>query len=242
MTDKVLNDRLDLFNAFSAILQRVAVELASNGVLQAACQSIVENMPSIDHSGILVMDSEAFESGTVVADYPSRGVVGERFILDPAVYTQMQTDQQPIMIEDIKHFDDPTHLDEKTRQLFIQQDIQSVLIIPLITQNKLVGTLGVDAIGHRYRFTEDEISVLSSLGGHIATSIRNAQLYEAAQQRTREQEQVQLLLQRLPLRSDLSTLLKISAEEIGKILGATEARIHIISSGDTTKDTSGEKF
>jgi GAF domain-containing protein len=221
-------DRLTLFNSFTQVLQRVSAEMASQEVLNAACQSVVEYMPNVAHAGVVFVTSESLRTGKVVAEYPPQGSVGVELVLNENLYRQMIETELPVPISNLNHPETSGGLDEGNRQVLLGMGIQAIMIVPFVFQKQLLGSLGLD-IKKPYEFSADEIEVMSAIGRHIAVSIRNSQLYAESEQRLKSQALTHQITQRLPLRSDLNSLLKTAAEEIGRVLGATEARIHILT-------------
>ncbi len=215
--------RLELFEQLSVVVQRVWAELAEEEVLNAACQSIVEAVEDVDRVGIVLNDNAPI-SGTVVAGYPS-DVVGQQLELeDYWVYEQMQKNQSPIVVNNVAEAEAELGAN---RELLMQFGVRSILILPLVVQNKLIGSLGLDAIQNTHEFTDIEVDVLSAIASQIAISLQNARLFESLQDRARSQEIVNRVLENLPLRSDVSTLLNTTGQQVGNMLGATHFRIHL---------------
>jgi putative nucleotidyltransferase with HDIG domain len=61
-------------------------------------------------------------------------------------------------------------------------DVQSFLGVPLWTRQRFVGVLCLAGKKTGERFTKDDLSLLSTLGGQAALAIYNAQLHEAREQ------------------------------------------------------------
>jgi PAS domain S-box-containing protein len=98
----------------------------------------------------------------------------------PATRQVLETGQ-PMLIQ----HDDPT-ADQAELAWMAQQDVKTVLILPLIAREWVWGILELidDAEGRQY--TAEEISLAESLTAQAALAIENAQLHEAVQQELAE--------------------------------------------------------
>ncbi len=182
--------RLRLFRGLSEIAKRVSSELATKQVLISACQSVVETIAEVDHAGIVLFDADG-QRGTVVAEYPLIGAIGTRLQLqDYALHEQMIDTHQSVVVNDLAAAQD---ILEPNYEALSRLGIKSLLVVPLIVQNQFIGSLGLDTKQKTHYFTEAEIEFVSAMAGQIATSIRNAQLFEELQQRTKELEEANRL-------------------------------------------------
>ncbi len=176
-------ERLRLFKGLSQVVQRVSVELASEQVLVAACQSVVEAIEGVDHAGIVLNDNAPI-SGTLVAEYPARAAIGEKLQLEGyEVYHQMEQTLMPIVINDINSAKD---LLGPNFKFLAAMGIKSLMVIPLIVQNEFIGSIGVDSTKQAHQFTPAEIEVMNAVAAQLAISIRNAELFEQLEARTEE--------------------------------------------------------
>src|SRR5665647_2939084 len=78
-------------------------------------------------------------------------------------------------------FDDPD-VDPVVRELLIDWEEMSSLMVPLIVGQDEVGALEVSESEHVRRFTEEGTTLCTALGEQAAVAIRNAQLYSQLQE------------------------------------------------------------
>ena len=77
----------------------------------------------------------------------------------------------------------PTHVENAstdprlTRTVLKEDNIGSMLIVPLKSKDKVMGTLCVGMRGQR-QFHEDEVGLLTSIGNQIGVAVENARLYQ----------------------------------------------------------------
>ncbi len=72
-------------------------------------------------------------------------------------------------------------------------DIHSLLLVPIIRQELLLGMLAVYTPGERHIFKPEEIALLEGLAGQAAVAIHNAQLYMELEQALEQQKELDRL-------------------------------------------------
>jgi sigma-B regulation protein RsbU (phosphoserine phosphatase) len=89
--------------------------------------------------------------------------------------------RQPLVVNDTS--EDPRYSKELEGTLGVSP--RSVLAVPLVRRDRLVGVL--DAINRKKgSFTDDDLSVATALGEHVAAAVANARLYAVAKRRSLE--------------------------------------------------------
>lgn len=82
---------------------------------------------------------------------------------------------EPLIVQDLSQ--DP----KLTRAVIKDSDFQSLAIAPLISRAKVLGTFFVVTSRDR-EFSQQDVELLTSIGGQIGVAVENAQLYEQARQ------------------------------------------------------------
>ncbi len=215
--------RLQVFEGVFEVMKSIATKPATAEILLYACESIVKAMDGVDHVGIVFNDN-APESGKVVAEYPSHGGIGQEIQLEGTrTYELLRDTSAPVVVNDLEHDD----LLGDNREILMSYGIKSVMVLPLIVNDELIGSLGIDALEAPHTFTEDEINVLTAVASQIAVGMQNSQFVEKLQHQSETQQLVNQVIEKLPLRSDLETLLKRTGDSLGQLLGASRYSIHL---------------
>jgi PAS domain S-box-containing protein len=81
---------------------------------------------------------------------------------------------------------------ENEREILAAQGIQSVLIVPLISQNTLIGFLGFDSVSHEKTWPDNIITLVTITGKSISNAIERERAEEALR---RSEEQLSLALE-----------------------------------------------
>ncbi len=90
-------------------------------------------------------------------------------------------------------YDDPT-ADEAELSLMRKWDVFTLLMLPLIVRDRVVGLVELMDDVKKQVYTPEEIRLAESLVAHAAIAIENAQLYEQAHQEIAERKQVEKAL------------------------------------------------
>lgn len=80
----------------------------------------------------------------------------------------------------------------RRKKYFRKRNIKSVLSIPFIVEDKLLGILALNSIARKHEFTESEIKLCQAIGNQLAMAVENAQLIELSQKHSRELEKLSL--------------------------------------------------
>ncbi len=91
---------------------------------------------------------------------------------------------------------------------------EHLLVVPILTQDKLRGLLAAWRVGIGQEFIESEFSFLSSLAQQISTSLENARLYQEAQERADELALINRIVGALTGAQSVQEALQLVAREV----------------------------
>lgn len=158
-------------------LIEISRDLASTLDLDTLLNDIVRASADITHAeaaSILLYDDTArqlyFQVATNIDEPTMRGLVVP---LEKSIAGWIVTNREPLRIED-------AHKDERffsDVEQSIGYETKTMLGIPLITKNKVVGVLEV-VNKKRGKFTDPDESMLTVLGAQAAVAIENARLFQ----------------------------------------------------------------
>lgn len=158
-------------------LIEISRDLASTLDLDTLLSDIVHaaaDIASAEAASILLYDDTArqlyFQIATNIDEPTMRGLIVP---LDKSIAGWIVNNRQPVRIDD-------THKDERffgDIDQTIDYSTKSLLGIPLITKNKVVGVLEV-VNKKRGKFTDADESMLTVLGAQAAVAIENARLFQ----------------------------------------------------------------
>ncbi|MCB8947593.1 MAG: response regulator [Ardenticatenaceae bacterium] len=156
---QALNDTLDLQTTLSTVAKELTLSLDARG------------------TGIALLN-EARTELRVVANYnQTKDVASSVGLLLPL------TNQATMrLIEHGESFivknaqTDPIY--EDIREMKRQRQIQCIMLIPLRTQSKIIGSIGIDRTEPGYYFTDEDMRLAETIAGQLAGAIEKARLYD----------------------------------------------------------------
>lgn len=94
-------------------------------------------------------------------------------------YEKLIATKRPVAIEDAAH--DP--LLATVREINIPLGIASLLLVPIIINDEVIGALGADAIGKKHIFSEREINLAIAMADQLSIMLQNRWLLEETKRR-----------------------------------------------------------
>jgi signal transduction histidine kinase/putative methionine-R-sulfoxide reductase with GAF domain len=125
--------------------------------------------------------------------------------------------EKPVTILDVRT--DPR---ARNPEFFKKYDLVSYLGVPFVVHGETLGVLSLYT-KERHAFSEQEIEFLSTLAGQGSIAIMNSQLYEKAERRRREAEELARLAQLLTETLDMAAIGECIVTSVRDIVGAKGA-------------------
>lgn len=169
------NRELALLNQ---IIAASAADVEPKHILETVCRELAATFDVSQATGALL--SQDKETRTVIAEqmpegWPSALNKALPIKNDPA-YQYLLQNKAPLVINDTET--DPRIAPQK--EILHQQKIASLVLVPLIIDDEVIGSLG---LGHHEprRFSAQEISLAWSVGDQVAGALARAELVQAQQ-------------------------------------------------------------
>jgi len=168
--------RLELVGRLSALINS---SLDPQSVMQQIVDELARIM-SVDQVAVVLFD-EALDYGQVYAESaptPNRDEVRVPMTGNPT-YEILRDTHRPLMITDVAT--DPVTANIEVRPTLVGRGVRSMLLVPLLVNERLIGSIGLDVINYPRVFNQAEIDLCQTLANQAAVAIQNARLYEQAQ-------------------------------------------------------------
>jgi GAF domain-containing protein len=192
-------------------------------MLTNVARQLVE-MFKVDHSGVLFFGYDDVE-GEVVAEYPAHGAVGLRLsLIGYPLVDQLKAEQKPIAVLDAQH--DP--IMGNVRTVMRDLAIQSILIIPLIVRDRLIGGLGLDAIRSSRSFSPAELELGQVIGRQIAVAVDYARALAAAEASQQQAQTLRRVNRVLSETLNLDDILPLILEQLEKVIPSDGSSIYLL--------------
>jgi GAF domain-containing protein len=104
---------------------------------------------------------------------------------------------------------------------------KSWLGAPMLYSGEVIGAIILQDILHAGRFNEDDQRLLSALASEVAVVVHNARLLETSRSQARQERAINEITAKIRRSSDIQTILKSTAVELGSALGVQKAHIRL---------------
>jgi signal transduction histidine kinase/HAMP domain-containing protein len=163
---------------------RADAELFSSLSLDIVLGALVEVVVDALHVDKVVVTLIEGESVRVGASY---GLTAESIARMEQIYGERRDAGVPSLAQTLTTIEDIALADPRVQSMLRAEGIRALLDAPIRSPRGVVGGFGI-AYTSEHRFTDDERRLASVIAERAAVAIQNADLYERAQQRTREFE------------------------------------------------------
>jgi phosphoserine phosphatase RsbU/P len=157
--------------------------------------------------------------------YPPEFAERSRIKVGEGVTGRAAQARQAVLIDDVTK--DPRYIEAVA-------NVRSELAVPLITKNRVIGVIDLEAREPGY-FTEEHLRLLTLVASRMAAGIENAQLY------TRTTKQARILLLLNEIARELTSILNVD-ELLGRIAELVRRLIDYQMFSILLLDSSGEKL
>jgi GAF domain-containing protein len=217
------------------LLNKIVTQVAASLDLQHSLQIIVDELATavnVDQVRVALIQPESNQL-LIIAEHfhPSTpSAVGVTIPIEGNALTQEVIDtRKMIMVEDAQNNPRtaPVH------DLFRVQGIETVVLLPLVVKDEVIGTIGLDILDER-SIDQDTLQLTETIVYQAAIAIQNARLFEQSQAALAETETLYAYTSQLNTATNLNAVLE-SAAAPGFQIGAADALLLVYD-----QDTSGQ--
>jgi signal transduction histidine kinase len=209
------------------IINRVVTAVAASTDLQQSLQVIVDELAeatSIKQIGIAILNEERTHL-TVVADRSERlrspSAVGVVIPLENNPSSQMAIrDKRPVIVDNA--MENP--LTASAHEVLRQRGVRSIVILPLVVGNQVIGTVGLDVVEEGVELTETQLRLAETIVSQAAAAVQRARLFEQTDLALRAQAR---------LSAELRTVAEVSIGAAGML----ETDRLLSTAADLTKES-----
>ncbi|MCM2316267.1 MAG: GAF domain-containing protein [Thermoanaerobaculia bacterium] len=220
-----------------AVLNRVTAALTNVVQIDAALDIVAREMVKLLDArscGITLLDDLRTKL-TVVAEH-SLGRVESSVGLDiPLIEENLSSVQVVEMARSVIVSDAQRNpLAEALRETFRERGTQALLIAPLIVRGEVIGTIALDTDRTDRVFGPDDVALLETVAGQLASSIENARLFAEERQSRQIAERLQAAAHALSESLDLGVVLTSILDQIKQVIDYDTASVQLVE-GDSMR-------
>jgi GAF domain-containing protein len=225
-----LTRQIDMLRSLTEATKTVSSAMESMEVLNRGAKSLVEAL-KIDHSWIVVNDyTQAI--GRVVAEYPDHGYVSAKIQLQGSPLQQrLMNERKPIVIPNVA---ENTEFGTN-KELIDSLGMKGMIVLPMLVQDELIGSVGIDSYYEQRTFKPDEIEAAMAITSQLAVSVRNAQIYDEVKRRANQLERIADLSRRVTSTFNRNEIFQIIKEETLNLIETEQISVAV-------RDSDGSKL
>ena len=112
-----------------------------------------------------------------------------------------------------------------TPELEGSEGILPEVTLPVQTRDFTIGTIRARKPAEAGDWTLEEKELLRSLSEQLNVALESARLYQETQRRAAQEQLLREISDRMQRAPDMETLMQVSAEELGRVLGSSNAYV-----------------
>ena len=158
--------------AMQAISDVALAHLSTRDLLQELLTRLTEVL-GVDNSAILIPSGDGRHLVLHLARGPEEQIAGQVCVpIGEGIAGTIAATRRSLVVDDLDMVE--------VANPFLKQTIRSLMGVPLVVENRLIGVLHAGTVAPRH-FTEDDVQLLRLVGDRIGLALDNARLYEEEQ-------------------------------------------------------------
>jgi K+-sensing histidine kinase KdpD len=188
--------------------------------LLAALLARAQDLLGVDTCAVLLLDDDRRElvphSAVGIAEVPQ----GVRIPVGRGFAGRVAAVQQPVVVEDVDSA-------ELVNPILREQGIKSLLGVPLVAHDEVIGVLHVGSLVRR-EFDDADVELIELVAARTAIAIENARLFESERAARRRLEHVQAITDAALAHLEIDELLAVLLPRIRTILEADTCAVLLL--------------
>ena len=215
----------DKSEAFSEIVNELAVQHDISTLLQLIVDKVM-TLLNTSYAAISLYDASRSEL-EIVAVNGSQVPIGTRIRMGESAIGRAAETRQPSIVDQYDLWDG--------RLLeFAADPFTTVVEVPMLYRDELIGVLGVAETGATRKFDQAEMRLMKLSAGAAASAIRNARLFNETHRRLQELEAINAVSTALRVAQKLDEMLPVLLEKTMSVVNAIMGSIWLYDTADSS--------
>lgn len=215
-----------------AVINNIVTQISASLDLQHSLQIIVDELATavnVDQVRVALLQPDG-QGMLIIAEHydaaKTTSALGATIPVEGNALTQQVLNtRELIVVEDAQN----NPLTEPVHELFKVQGIETVIIIPLVVNDEVIGTIGLDILDKR-PIEANSLQLAETIVYQAATAVQNARLFEQTQSALAETELLYACSTQLNEATNLDAVLKAAVSPALSI-GAKSASLLVLDQG-----------
>jgi PAS domain S-box-containing protein len=219
------------------LLNRVTTLIASSTDMRQALHHVCVELSrflQVPQAGFALLDRER-TGAEVIADHHPPDVPSALGSVLPVVgnpsMAYILERKSPLVVEDAQHNSRLAAVHEIMRR----RRVESILIMPIVVNDEVIGTLGFDAFERR-TFPQPDVELVQNVANQVGQMLARRQAEEVAQTKTRQQERLIEAAHQLATSLDVREVLTRIGTGVREIVHAESCAIYMLNADGQTLD------
>jgi transcriptional regulator with GAF, ATPase, and Fis domain len=217
--------RLAALQSLNTISQAVSIETDLKTLYRSVHNEVNQIMGDVDLI-IALYDKQTNLIGIPYMYEEHTVKTVEPFPLGEGLTSILIRTRQPLMI-----VEDTENRARELGAIVLGAPAKSWLGVPLLIGGEAIGAIIIQDLEIEFRFDEDDLRLMSTLALQIAAGLKNVRMLESTSRLAERERLLHEISRKIRSSSDMQTILKTTAQELGKYTGARRAHIEL-GSGD----------
>lgn len=229
-----LNGEVSQLQQLNQLLLEMASLRNEAELLKAGLRGLV-GLLGVDHAAMMMTELDPVYS-RVVSEFPSHGAVGQRIEMqtNPLRTQLLDHPDKMALVQDVDN--DPL-VNADVRAMLKPLGVQAILVLPLLVQGRMIGTVGMDIYQKGRRFSDDMIGLAQAVITQLSINIQNVRLLLQSEERVNQLQQVTSVGQALHASLQLDDILNAMLVETPRLFPVDHLIIALYDSAiDQLKD------
>ncbi|MDA0838651.1 MAG: FHA domain-containing protein, partial [Planctomycetota bacterium] len=160
--------RIEIINDIG---NRLSTILDLDDLLKSVMEQLFTVFPNAERGFVLMVDADRKKLVPKVIHRRDGKDSSEKLQISRTIVRKSMTDKQALLIQDAAEDDNFA-----AAVSVMKFNIRSMMCVPLICQNEVLGIISIDTTRAGKKFRDDDLKLITAIATPIATSVRNAQL------------------------------------------------------------------
>ncbi len=213
--------RLNALQTLNTVSQAVSIETDLKSLYRSVHNEVNQIMGDV--SFIIALYEKETDLISIPYMYEEHSVKSvDPFPLGKGLTSIIIRTRQPLMI-----VEDTENRTRELGALVLGAPAKSWMGVPLLIGGEPIGAMIVQDLEKELRFDEDDLRLMSTLALQVAAGLRNARLLDNTYRQAERERLLHEISRKIRGSTDMQTILKSTAQELGKYTGARRVRIEL---------------